>query len=129
MNANLYENWLPENLYYFFHLVAWMGPIVLLQWIIGWRILLANKNAVVWPVFLVGTYLIATDIIAIHLGIWHFDHKLILAGSVDASTQPLLHFLFQPFGVPLEEWLFFYLTALLCAQSFLLFLPERDRRS
>lgn|GEM_PF-457224 len=129
MDSNLYQGWLPENWYYFFHLVAWMGPVVLLQWLIGWKIFCANKRAVFAPVVLVGSYLIATDLVAVELGIWFFDPDLILSGLVQPQNSPALHFLLQPFGVPVEEWLFFYLTALLCSQSFLLFLPDSYRQS
>ncbi|MGE9290800.1 MAG: hypothetical protein ACQKBT_07410, partial [Puniceicoccales bacterium] len=73
MQSDLYAGWLPENLYYLFHLVAWMAPVAALQWAIGWKIFLANWRAVIWPPFLVGTYLIATDVVAVHLGIWYFD--------------------------------------------------------
>lgn len=105
-----------------------MGPVLLLQWLVGWKILKANKRSILWPVFIIGTYLIATDVVAVSLGIWFFDPELILSGAVDQESSPFLFFLFQPFGVPLEEWLFFYLTAALCAQSFILFLPERFRQ-
>lgn len=115
MEESLYSGWLPENLYYAFHLLAWMLPVVVLQWVVGWRILLANRRAIVWPVLLVGTYLILTDIVAVAAGVWHFDENLILGWRLA--------------GVPLEEVVFFYLTALLVAQSFLLFLPGRFRNA
>ncbi len=127
MDSDLYDGWLPRNLYYLFHLVAWMGPVLLLQWAVGWRILRANCRALVLPVLLVGTYLIATDVVAVAMGIWYFDPDLILAGSVTGDTPSWIRFLAKPLGVPVEEWLFFYLTALLCAQSFILFLPDRLR--
>jgi len=127
VNSDIYAGWLPGHLYYLFHLVAWMGPIVALQWVIGWKILIANRRAILWPVALVGTYLIATDVVAVALGIWYFDPDLILAGAVTDQTPAWIGFLAKPLGVPLEEWLFFYLTALLCAQSFVLFLPENRR--
>ena len=128
MEADLYQGWLPKNFYYLFHLVAWMGPVVLLQWAIGWRILRANARAVILPVLLVGTYLVLTDIVAVALGIWYFDPDLILAGLAANQPPGIVAFLLAPFGVPIEEWIFFYLTALLCAQSFVLFLPDRFRR-
>ena len=129
MESDLYAGWLPDPFYYIFHLIAWMAPVVGLQWAIGWKIFLPNLRAILWPPFWVGTYLIFTDVIAVHFGIWHFDPTLILSGTVDPSTSPIAHFLLQPLGVPLEEWIFFYLTALLCSQSFVLFLPERYRHS
>jgi len=113
VTASIYADWLPGPYTYLFHLLAWMGPIVLLQWAVGFRILLANAKAVVFPTLLVGTYLSLTDVVAVFFGVWYFDEDLILG--------------IKPMGVPLEEWIFFYLTSLLCAQSFLLFLPDRYR--
>lgn len=111
---DIYANWLPSKAYYAFHLLAWMGPIILLQWFGFWRILWPNRVPIAKGVLLVGTYLCLTDIVAVHYGVWHFDEDLILG--------------FSPGGVPIEEWVFFYLTALLVAQSFVLFLPESLRR-
>lgn len=111
--ANLYTPWLPEHLYYAFHLFAWMGPIVLLQWAIAPRILWANRKPIVVVPLVLGTYLILTDMVAVYFGVWYFDHDLIIG--------------FNPGGVPIEEWAFFYLTALLVTQSFVLFLPDRFR--
>lgn len=112
--GNLYSGWLPEHLYYTFHLLAWMLPVLLIQWVVGPRILWRNRRPILLAVFIVGTYLILTDIVAVYYGVWFFDENLILGWS--------------PFGVPIEEWAFFYLTALLVAQSFVLFLPDRYRQ-
>lgn len=110
---NIYEGWLPPEATYLFHLLFWIGGIVVLQWVVFWRLFLANAGAVLLGPFLLGSYLIATDVVAVAMGIWHFDPDLITG--------------FKPLGVPIEEWLFFYLTAALCAQSFVLFLPARYR--
>lgn len=127
MEGDLYAGWLPGNFYYLFHLTAWMIPIAVLQWAVGWKILQANRKAVLLPTILVGTYLILTDIVAVSLGIWYFDPDLILAGLTGNQSPSFVSFALAPFGVPVEEWLFFYLTSLLCAQSFILFLPQRFR--
>lgn len=110
---DIYAPWLPESGYYVFHLLAWFLPIILLQWIGFHKILWANRKEIFITVFLVGSYLVLTDIVAIHYGVWFFDPSLILG--------------FSPGGVPIEEWAFFFLTALLVAQSFILFLPARLR--
>lgn len=110
---DIYAGWLPERAYYLGHLLIWMLPIALLQWVFFRRILWANRRPVVLAPLLVGTYLILTDMVAVHFGVWYFDREKILG--------------FSPGGVPIEEWLFFYLTALLVVQSFILFLPERLR--
>lgn len=110
---DIYESWLPSRYYYTVHLLLWMLPILALQWVIGWRILRRNLRAILIPSFIIGTYLILTDMVAVHFGVWHFDSELILG--------------INPGGVPLEEWLFFYLTAVLVAQAFILFLPKEYR--
>ncbi len=110
---NIYADWLPERAYYLFHLLAWMLPIVLLQWIIAGKILRRHWKLLIGIPFVVGTYLILTDMVAVYYGVWYFDKALILG--------------FSPGGVPIEEWIFFYLTALLVAQSFIMFLPDKYR--
>ena len=90
-----------------------MLPVFALQWAIGWRIFLANWKPVLWVPLLLGTYLILTDMVAVAQGVWFFDEAQILG--------------FNPGGVPIEEWLFFYLTSALVVQAFLLFLPAARR--
>lgn len=110
---DIYADWLPSRWYYTVHLLLWMGPVVLLQWAIAGRILWRNRRAILWPTALVGSYLIATDVVAVAFGVWHFDPQLILG--------------INPLGVPIEEWLFFYLTAFIVAQAFVMLLPQRYR--
>jgi lycopene cyclase domain-containing protein len=114
-SMDIYANWLPKSWYYLVHLHLWMLPIALLQWAFFWKILALNWKPVLLVPLIVGSYLIATDVVAVYFGVWFFDENLILG--------------WKPFGVPIEEWIFFYLTALLCVQSFVLFLPERLRHS
>ncbi|GHB99503.1 hypothetical protein [Cerasicoccus arenae] len=123
---NIYAHWLPSNAYYVFHLLAWLGAVIALQWLGFPRLLWQNRHAIFYPAILLGSYLALTDIVAVHFEVWHFDEKLILAGAV---SSPFLQFFLKPFGVPIEEWLFFYLTALLVAQSFILFLPASLRHA
>jgi len=111
---DIYTTWVPGPWTYAVHLLLWMLPVLFLQWAIGGRVLLRNWRTIVWPAFIVGTYLILTDMVAVAQGIWYFDENLILG--------------FNPGGVPIEEWVFFYLTAVLVAQSLILFLPARYRR-
>lgn len=113
---DIYAAWLDSRWYYTVHLFAWMLPIVLLQWLVFRKILWANRRAIALPTLLVGSYLSATDIAAVAWGIWHFDAK---------GTPMTLGITL--FGVPLEEYAFFFLTALLVSQSFILFLPEKYR--
>lgn len=110
---DIYESFLPQRWYYAFHLLAWLLPIVVAQWLFFRRLLWAHRMPLLWTTLALGTYLIATDVVAVLQGIWYFNENLILG--------------FSPLGVPIEEWGFFYLTVLLVAQSFILFLPARYR--
>jgi len=103
---------IPDSWHYLAHL-GWLVIALLLQWLVGWKIIRNNLRAVVMPTLLLGTYLILTDVVAIAYGVWFFDPAQILGLYL--------------WGVPVEEVLFFYLTALLVAQSFVLFLPGRYR--
>lgn len=102
-----------DQWHYLLHLLVWMLPVFLLQWLIGWKIFLHNWKPVLLVPLILGTYLILTDMVAVAQGVWFFDSNQILG--------------FSPGGVPIEEWLFFYLTSALVVQSFLLFLPVRYR--
>ncbi len=104
-----------EHWNYFNHLVFWVMPIILLQWVIGWKIFLANWKAILFPTILGGTYWSLADTVAVRQGIWHFDADQILG--------------FHIANLPLEEVLFFWLVSWLVAQSFVLLLPNRDRHN
>lgn len=103
----------PASFNYLVHLVFWGGLVFVLQWAIGFRILRRHLQVIVLTTLLLGTYLILTDVVAVAFGVWFFDEQQILG--------------FSPLGVPIEEWLFFYMTSMLVAQSLILFLPERYR--
>lgn len=98
---------------YLSHLLFWFLPIIALQWAIGWKIFLANRRAIFVPTLIAGTYYSLSDVVAIREGIWFFGENQILGVHIGP--------------VPIEEILFFFLTALLVAQSFVLFLPARLR--
>ena len=100
--------------HYFVHLVGWAGPLIALQWLIGWRIFRRNLRAVFMPATVATVFLGCADSVAIHSGIWSFDPRQILGWWIG--------------GLPLEEGLFFLLTSLLVTQSLLLLLPRRFRR-
>jgi len=99
---------------YLMHIVLWMLPVLAGQWIIGWRIFRANIKPLLWPTMILGSYLTLADAFAIHWGIWSFDGTQTIGVHVAGM-------------VPLEEVLFFFVTALLISQSLVLFLPDRLR--
>lgn len=99
---------------YLAHLLTWMLPVVAIQWGIAWRIFLRNLKAVVIPPLLFGTYYSLADLVAIREGVWYFDPAQILGLKVGP--------------IPIEEILFFYITALLVSQSFVMLLPGNLRR-
>lgn len=101
--------------HYFLHLVVWAGPLILLQWVIGWRVFWRNLRAVFIPPLIAVLFFGACDSVAIKAGIWFFDPRQTLGWGVG--------------GLPLEEMLFFLLTSLLVTQSLLLLLPARHRWS
>ncbi len=103
----------PSQANYLVHLLLWGGLVFVLQWAIGFKILLPHLRVIALATLLLGTYLILTDVVAVAFGVWFFDPEQILG--------------FSPLGVPIEEWLFFYLTTALVVQSLLLFLPQRYR--
>ncbi|MFM7182948.1 MAG: lycopene cyclase domain-containing protein [Verrucomicrobiales bacterium] len=98
---------------YLSHLLVWFLPIIAIQWAVGWKIFRANLRAIFLPTLIAGTYYSLSDVVAISEGIWFFGDNQILGVYVGP--------------VPIEEILFFFLTALLVAQSFVLFLPARLR--
>ncbi len=101
------------NLDYGLHLL-WIIGVILLQWGIAGGLLLRNRRAIILPTLLIGTYYSLSDLVAIRAGIWHFDEKMISGLTLGP--------------VPVEEVIFFFATALLVAQSIVMFLPERYRR-
>lgn len=111
--SDIYASWLPSQAYYAVHLFLWMGPVILIQWLVARAILWRHRWILIKVTLGLGSYLILTDVVAVAAGVWHFDKTLILG--------------FNPLGVPIEEWAFFYLTVLLCTQAFLMFLPEHCR--
>ncbi|MEM9445052.1 MAG: lycopene cyclase domain-containing protein [Verrucomicrobiota bacterium] len=100
--------------HYAWHLFYWFLPVIFMQWIIGWEVLLPRWEWVVFPALLLGTYLSLADYLAINEGIWHFDYKQVTGVMIGKK-------------MPWEEAAFFYLTSFLVAQSYLILLPEALR--
>lgn len=101
------------SLNYLVHLVGWFLPVCAGQWALAHRAFRRNLRAIFLPAAIGGTFFTIIDSVAVNAGIWHFDP----AQNVGLLLGPL----------PLEEVMFFYLTAWLVAQSFIMFLPDRLR--
>jgi len=102
------------RLHYAWHLFFWFTPIIVLQWIVGWPVLVPRWPAVVIPTLVMGTYLTLADVKAVREGIWFFDEKRITGLRIAGI-------------LPWEEVAFFYSTSLVVAQSILILLPESAR--
>jgi len=98
---------------YLFHVLVWMLPVAALQWALAWRSFRRNLRGVLLPPLLVGSYYTIADSFAVRDGIWYFDPAQILGVFLGV--------------LPIEEVIFFFLTALLVSQSFVMFLPKRYR--
>ncbi len=100
--------------HYFLHLVGWAGPLIVLQWAVGWRVFRRNLRAVLAPAVIATVYLSLTDTVAVRDRLWFFDEQQILGWRIGV--------------LPMEEVLFFLLTSLLVTQSLVLLLPVVYRR-
>jgi lycopene cyclase domain-containing protein len=98
-----------ERFAYAFHLLFWMLPVVALQWCIAADLLAARGVLIAAATALVGAYLSGADVLAVRWNLWFFDERQITGGRV--------------LGLPWEEIAFFFITSLLVAQSFVMFLP------
>lgn len=96
-------------------ILAWAGPVVALQWIIGAKQLWAKKRTWFIGTLVPTLYLWVADRIAINQGIWSIS---------DAYTTGL-----HLFGLPIEEATFFLLTNVMVVQGLLLFLLLGKRQS
>ena len=85
-------------------LLVWALPVIALQWLVGWRYLWRERRRWAWVVLALGAYLTLADAVAIAAGIWSFDRHQ-LSGLYLAN-------------VPIEEALFYLLTAAMVVQGF-----------
>jgi len=99
---------------YAWHILYWVLPLFVLEWIPGWDIFLPRWPYLLLPTFLVGSYLSIIDFIAMHWGLRFFDRKQTLGWKV----QNLL---------PWEQVLLNFLACMILTQSFILLLPPYRR--
>jgi len=104
----------PRAHHYMRHLLFWFLPVIFIQYIIAGFLISSHSALLLLLTLAFGTYYTATDIIAVRAGTWFIDGQ--------QTTG------FKLFGIlPWEEAVFFYLTSLLVAQSYLLLLPAQLR--
>jgi lycopene cyclase domain-containing protein len=96
----------PESTFYLGAILAWAGPVLALQWMVGWRYLLAVRRRVTAAIAVPAAYLGVADWIAIRNGIWTI--------SPDHTTGLALA------GLPVEEGVFFLLTSTFVVQGLVL---------
>lgn len=96
----------PQSAFYLGAILAWAGPVLALQWAVGWRYLLAVRRRVAVGVGVPTAYLCGADWIAIRNGIWTI--------SPDHTTGLALA------GLPIEEATFFLVTSAFVVQALLL---------
>jgi len=86
-------------------LILWCLPILALQWAVAARALWAVRRLLLATTLLSGTFLSVADAVGIARGIWQIH----AAGTTGILLLGHL---------PIEEALFYYLTAAMCAQGF-----------
>ena len=105
---------LPLRARYLFHLLYWFGPVLAFQWVLAAPLLLANLAAIVPSTVVVSVWLTLADLAAIRQGVWEFDERQILG-------------LKWRNRLPVEEILFFFVSNLLVAQSYVMLAPATAR--
>jgi len=107
----------PGKSLYLFLILAWGSPVLAFQCAYGYRALIGNKSAWVLPTFVNTWFLAFIDEWAIKNGIWSINQRNSL------GYAPLLGF---P-SLPLEEFIFFLVTSLMCSWGLTLFMVVSSR--
>ncbi len=103
-----------RHLRYAWHLFYWFLPVIVLQWMFGYNILIARIPEITIATIAIGGILSIADIWAVRKGIWFFDSSQITGVYVAGI-------------LPWEEVAFFFTTSLLVAQSILVLAPASLR--
>jgi len=96
--------------------LAWALPVIAIQWAAAWRELWRRRRLLAVAVLLSTAYLGACDAFALGHGIWRVDPERVIGVSAGA--------------LPMEEFVFYFVTNIMAAQGFVLiagFLRERGR--
>ncbi|MBF6589875.1 MAG: lycopene cyclase domain-containing protein [Ktedonobacterales bacterium] len=87
-------------------LLIWAPPVIVVQWLVGARYLWRERRRWPWIVLSLGAYFTLADAVAILAGIWRFERRSL----VGLFLGP----------VPIEEVLFYLLTAAMVVQGFVI---------
>ncbi|WP_340097826.1 lycopene cyclase domain-containing protein [Salinibaculum salinum] len=96
----------PAATFYMGAIFVWAGPVLALQWGVGWRYLLAVRRRLAVMVAVPVVYLSSIDRVAIEWGLWTISPTYSTGLTVG--------------GLPLEEGVFFLVTSLFVAQALVL---------
>lgn len=89
-------------------------PVLIIEWALGWRVLILEVRPLIATVLMATTYLGCADIVAVRDGIW--------------STDPA-RTLFSAGDFVLDDWIFLLVTNLLIAQTVILALDPEVREA
>ena len=102
-----------DGTFYLGAILAWGGPVLALQWAVGWRYLVAVRQHVALAVGVPTLYLWVADWVALRQGVWMISDRYTTGLGIP--------------GLPLEEMTFFLTTNLFVVQGLVL-LPWVVRR-
>ncbi|WP_415379267.1 lycopene cyclase domain-containing protein [Halosimplex sp. TS25] len=88
-------------------ILAWAGPVLAIQWAVGWRYLWRVRGRVAVAVFVPSAYLWVVDRLAIRAGVWTISETYTTGLAVA--------------GLPVEEMVFFVVTNCFVVQGVVLF--------
>lgn len=109
---------LDPSFLYLGGLIAWVGPVVALQWAVGGGYLARTPRTWLAATLLPASYFWVVDRIAIGMGTWSISSELTTGIAV--------------FGLPIEEMLFFTAAGLMAVNGLVLFewvLDWNDQRA
>ena len=103
---------------YLLILLLWAAPIFVIQWVVAAKSLWRARRLLLAGTLLCGTFLSLADYFAISRGIWQIQEAGIMGLRFGGH-------------LPFEEAMFFFLTAAMSAQGFVMigfrFLPKGER--
>lgn len=95
-------------------ILVWSVPVLIAQWLFGWKVLRRLRRPAWLSIGLATIYLWVADGFAINTGIWTISDRYTLGLGV--------------LGLPLEEAVFFLVTNIMVVQGLALFLEQTNHR-